>query len=65
MLVMLDLYCSNFEDAFMKTTHEYYVALSNQKLEIYKPAEYVLYVQELIQTESKLASMYLSDRHTF
>ena len=64
MLVMLDLYSSEFEESFMQTTANFYVQLAPLKLEIHKPADYILYVQELIQTESKLASMYLSDRHT-
>ena len=64
MLVMLDLYVNEFEDSYMKITNEFYVQVAAQKLEIHKPADYVLYVQELIQTETKLSSMYLSDAHT-
>jgi len=48
MLVMLDLYCSEFEEQFMQATSEFYNSLSNQKLEIHQPADYILYVQELI-----------------
>jgi len=48
MLVMLDLYSSEFEESFMQTTANFYVQLAPLKLEIHKPADYILYVQELI-----------------
>jgi len=65
MLTSLDLYIDCFETSYIQITKDYYSVLSFQKLEVLSPADYVLYVQELIQTESKLTSMYLSDRHSF